>query len=86
MKNAFRVWIRPLGSTCRIRVDGVGNAQWLLKRLGQSFVFKTAEPVNEEDDFPCCSFRVAYDSQMTRRGIERLLGGIPEVTLMTDPA
>ena len=84
--NTFRVWIRPLGNNSRVRVDGVGNAQWLLNRLGHSFVFKTADPMNEEEGSSCCSFRVAYNSQMSRRGLDRLLAGIPEVQLMTDPA
>jgi len=84
--NAFRVWIRPLGSNCRVRVDGTSNAQWLLNRLGHSFVFKTADPMNEEEGSSCCTFRVAYNSQMSRRGLERLLAAIPEVKLMTDPA
>ena len=84
--SAFRVWIRPLGNTCRVRVDSVGNAEWLLNRLGHSFVFKTAEPVNEEDGSFCCTFHVAYSSQVSRRGLERLLTAIPEVNLMTDPA
>ena len=84
--NAFHVWVRPLGDTCRVRVDGVKNAQWLLSQLGRSFVFKTAEPMNEEADSTYCTFRMAYSSQMSRRGLERLLAGIPEVVLMMDPA
>ena len=84
--NAFRVWIRPLESNCRVRVDGIRNAQWLLYRLGHSFVFRTADPMNEEEGSSCCSFRVAYGSQTSRRGLERLLAAIPEVNLMTDPA
>jgi hypothetical protein len=84
--NTFRVWIRPLGSACRVRVDGVRNAQRLLNRLGHSFVFKTADPMNEEEGSSCCTFRVAYSSQMSRRGFERLLAAIPEVNLMMDPA
>ena len=84
--NAFRVWIRSLGGNCRVRVDGLRNAQWLLNRLGRSFVFKTADPMNEEEGSSCCTFRLAYSSQMSRRGFERLLAAIPEVTLMTDPA
>lgn len=84
--NAFHVWLRPLGDTCRVRVDGMKNAQWLLLRLGQSFVFKTAEPMDEEADSSCCTFCMAYSSQVSRRGLERLLVGIPEVVLMTDPA
>ena len=84
--NSFHVWIRPLGNTCRVRVAGAKNAQWLLARLGRGFAFKTAEPMNEEDDSSCCTFRVAYGPQMSRRGLETLLAGIPEVDLMTEPA
>ena len=84
--NAFPVWVRPLGSNCRVRVDGIRNAQWLLDRLGHSFVFKTADPMNEEVGSSCCTFRVAYSFQMSRRGLERLLAAIPEVKVMTDPA
>ena len=84
--NAFRVWIRPSESNCRLRVDGISNAQWLLYRLGHSFIFKTAAPMNEEEGSSCCSFRVAYNSQASRRGLKKLLGAIPEVKLMTAPA
>ena len=84
--NTFAVWLRPLGSACRVRVDGISNAQWLLDRLGRSFVFKTADPMNEEGDSSCCTFRVVYGSEMSRRGFERLLAAIPEVNMMPDPA
>jgi hypothetical protein len=82
--NAFRVWLRPLENTFRVRVDGLRNAQWLLNRLGRSFVFKTAEPMNEDETSSCCTFRLAYNSQMSPRGFERLLAAIPEVQLMRD--
>jgi len=62
--KAFPVWLRPLGSVCRVRVDGIKNAQWLLDRLGRSFVFKTADPMNEEGGSSYCTFRVAYNSQV----------------------
>ena len=80
--NKFSVWVRPSGSKCRLRVDGLGNARWLLDRLGRSFVFKTADPMNEEDGTSCCTFQVAYNYQMSPRRLEKLLGGIPEVRLM----
>ena len=84
--STFCVWIRPLGGNCRIRVDGISNAEWLLNRLGRSFVLKTADPMDEEDGSSCCSFHVAYSSQTSRRGLEKLLAAIPEVKLMTEPA
>ncbi|MBN2022431.1 MAG: hypothetical protein JW809_06515 [Pirellulales bacterium] len=84
--NSFPVWLRPLGETCRVRVDGVQNAQWLLNRLGLSFVFKTAAPITEDADSTNCTFCVAYSSHMSRRELEKVLAMIPEVSVMMDPA
>jgi len=84
--NAFRVWLCPLGSVCRVRVDGIRNAQWLLNRLGHSFVFKTAAPMNEDVATSCCTFQLAYNPEMSSRGLERLLAAIPEVNVMAEPA
>jgi hypothetical protein len=84
--NTFRVWMRPTGGTCQVRVDGIENAKWLIHRLGQFFVFKTAEPVKEDEGSSCCTFRVADSSQISRHRFERLLGAIPEVKLMLDLA
>jgi hypothetical protein len=84
--NTFRVWIRPLGTVCRVRVEGTGNTEWLLDRLSESFVFKTSEPLNDVNGTSHHTFRVAYRPQMSRRAFEKLLAAIPEVKLMTDPA
>lgn len=82
----FCVWIRPLGSNCRVRVDGIKNVKWLLDRLSQSFVFKSSEPIDEDQSSSCSTFQVPYSSQMPRSTFEKLLAGIPEVRLMTEPA
>jgi hypothetical protein len=71
---------------CEVRVDGIKNANWLLDRLGRSFVFKTSEPIDEEVDSPCCTFRVMYGSQMSRGVLERLLAAMPQVSLVAVPA
>jgi hypothetical protein len=84
--NAFRVWLRPLGKTFRVRVDGLRNAQWLLERLGRSFVFKTANPITEDNGSSCCTFHLAHDFRMSPHEFERLMATIPEVQIMTDPA
>jgi hypothetical protein len=80
------VWIRPLGASCRVRVDSKKNADWLLDRLSRSFAFKTCEPVSEDDRSSCCSFRILYTSVMSRLTLDRLMASIPEVQLMSDPA
>ena len=84
--NTFRVWIRPIDRTCQVRVDGIENTKWLIHRLGQFFVFKTAEPVEEDEGSSCCTFRVADSSQISRHRFERLLGAIPQVNLTLDLA
>ena len=82
---AFRVWLRPLGFNCRVQVDGLSNTQWLLGRLGKVAVFKTSEPIGEEGNSPFCTFKVPYSPQLSRNRLERMLAGIPEVTLMSEP-
>jgi hypothetical protein len=84
--NTFRVWIRPLCNVCRVRVDGIKNAIWLLTRLSQSFVFKSSEPIEDDEGASCSTFDVPYNSQMSNFQFERLLAGIPQVQLMSDPA
>jgi hypothetical protein len=84
--NAFRVWIRPLGSDCRVRVDGMQNARWLLNRLSQSFVFKGSESIHDDEASSCSTFQVPYSSQIPRSSFEKLLAAMPEVKLMLDPA
>ena len=83
--NPFCVWIRPSGGNCRVRVDSIKNARWLLDRLSRSFVFKSSEPINEDQGSSCSTFRVPYSSQMPRSTFEKLLAGILEVRLMTEP-
>jgi hypothetical protein len=84
--DAFRVWVRSMGSASRVRVEGIENARWLLGRLSRSFVFKSSEPIHEERDTTCCTFRVPYGSHVSLLAFEKLLTRIPEVRLIPDPA
>ena len=83
--NRFRVWLRPLGGFCRVRVDGIMNAHWLLTRLSRDFVFKTFEPIREEAGSSCCSFQVPYNPPLSHANFERLLAAITPVQLMMEP-
>lgn len=83
--NVFRVWLRPLGNSSRVRVEGNENAHWLIGRLSQAFVFKSSAPIREEGVGCCCSFEVPYGRQTSRGTLEKLLAAIPEVALMADP-
>ena len=84
--NAFRVWVRPLGGACHVRVDGMEKARWLLGCLSQSFIFKSSKPVREVKGTSCCTFQLPYTSQVSRSFIERELARIPEVRLLSEPA
>ncbi len=84
--NPFRVWLSPIDSTCKVRVDGISNARWLLTRLSQFFLFKSAEPIHEEQDSSCCNFRVEYNFQMSHPKFQRLMAAIPEVEVILIPA
>jgi hypothetical protein len=83
--SRFHVWISPLSSACRVRVDGIRNAQWLLNRLSEAFVFKTSEPLDDDQATACASFQVQYGSQMSAPKFAKLLAAIPEVNLMSEP-
>ncbi len=82
----FRVWIRPLGSACRMRVEGRKNAEWLLSRLCQYSIVPTFEPIRDEDGSSCCTFNVVSASPQSCPTFDILLASIPEVKLMWDPA
>jgi len=83
--RSFRVWIRANGDFCHVRVDGRDNAKRLLDCLSQSFVFKTFDPMTEEEG-TFCSFLVPYNPPLSRSSFVKLLAAIPEVRLMSNPA
>jgi hypothetical protein len=86
MLKPFRVWIRPTGDFCQVRVDGKQNAKRLLDLLSQSFVFRTFEPMGEEDGSSFCSFQIPYNPPLSRSAFAKLLIAIPEVRLMSESA
>jgi len=84
--KAFSVWIGRLDGSARLRVEGLDNATWLMRRLSEFFVFKTCEPVLEIPNSSDCTFRVAHSSDVSASRLEKLLAGIKEVTLNREPA
>lgn len=82
----FRVWIRPRGDFCHVRVDGIKNLQWLLGQLSQSFVFRTFEPIGQLDDSLHCTFDVPCNPPLTLSSLRKLLTDIPQVQLMREAA
>lgn len=81
----FRVWVRSIGPGCRVRVDGIANANWLLGRLTQSNVMAPLEPLGVSPGAAICNFNVSYTPSLTLSGFESLLATIPEVCLMQEP-
>lgn len=75
-----------MGTDAKVRVESKAIAAWLLNCLSRFFVFKGSESVNEEECFPCCTFRVVCGSQMSYATFRKMLIGIPEVRMMADPA
>jgi hypothetical protein len=69
------------GYSCRIEMRGIENSVGLLECLSRSFAFKTSAPFRTDDAGDLCTFRIAYGSQFTRRGLESLLLSIPGVKL-----
>jgi hypothetical protein len=84
--NSFRVWIRPGGDFCHVRVDGLENLRWLLGQLSQFFVFRTFEPIGKLVDSQHWTFDVPCNPPLTQAGLRNLLKAMPEVQLMREPA
>jgi hypothetical protein len=84
--KVFNVWISRVDGASGLRVDGLENAKWLLRRLSDFFIFKTSEPVEIVPNSSDCTFRVAHNSQMPGPKFEKLLARIAEVKLLLEPA
>ncbi len=84
--TGFRVWIRPLADACRLRVDGMQNARWLLTQLSRSFLFKSAKPIDDDEGPSSCVFHIRYSSQVSHHTLEKALAAISNVELISDPA
>ena len=70
----------------RTFADVVSDAMWLLTRLSRSFVFKSSEPMTDDENAFSSTFHVPYGSQVSHFKFERLLAGIPQVQLMPELA
>ena len=82
MRKPFDVWLRPLTDrTCRVRVEGRENANWLLARLSTAYVTKTNDPLQQESDSIFYTFDVVYPQQYSHYMLEQLVEGFPPVQL-----
>jgi hypothetical protein len=83
--KAFTVWVTRTDGASSLRVDGLEDTQWLLRRLNEYFVFKTCEPLRDRAGSSEFTFLVAHNSQMSEAQFERLLAGISGVRVVLEP-
>ena len=79
----FRVWIRPSDYEFIVCVEGLENAHWLIDQLGRSFVFRSAQPIYQEQSSTLCSFQVPCHPQLSFLAFKKLLVAMPQVTLIS---
>jgi hypothetical protein len=80
----FRIWLRPLGDACKVRVDGSANAEWLRRWMEKNgFQLSPSLPVAGTAQVV---FQAAFPPQVSQAAVERNLRSMPEVELMHDPA
>jgi hypothetical protein len=58
------------------------NAHWLIDQLGRSFVFRSSQPIYQEQSSTLCSFQVPRHAQLPFSKFKKLLAAIPQVTLL----
>lgn len=80
----INVWVRPLSQGCRVRVESVANAFWILDRLiamNSLAGLLRVELITSEFE---CTFDVPHSSRRTRASLESALTQIPRVQLMVE--
>jgi hypothetical protein len=80
----FRVWLRPSGTDCKVRVEGVENAPLLRERLKAKGI-SSSEPIQLGASKQCI-FHATCPRQITEEGLVQYVSQMPEVELMLDPA
>ena len=78
----MKVWFRPTGGGCKVRVETEDGAKLLAEKLKEHGAVCTG-PVVEHDSCHCV-FYVSYKTKPAE--LETLLKGLPDVELMDDPA
>jgi hypothetical protein len=84
MPQEFNVWIARTDGATRVRVSGLNNTEWLLRRLSNFFVFKSSEGTREASNTSEFTFCVPHRGQLWATGFERILAGIHEVNVISE--
>lgn len=74
-------WLSDDDYACRLAVDGVEFAHNVLDALSRRFAFTSSEPMVEGSRRTQRIFRIAYNSQLSRRQLVQLLASVPGVIL-----
>ena len=82
--SKFKVWLRPSGSDCKIRVEGPENVGLLRERLKARGI-SSSEPIQLSGSRHCI-VHATCPPQITEAGLQIYVSSIPEVELMLDPA
>jgi hypothetical protein len=85
MQSPVRVWVRSLGQSCRLRVENVEQAHWVLARLEEKSALEGLSQIDIRPTEAGCLFEIPNASLRTLASLEVALGEIPEVELMLSP-
>lgn len=80
-----RVWVRSLGNACRVRVEGVHNAEWLVDRLARTSALEGLDSVDLQPHGSICTFEIPNSIARTLASLETELAQMPGVELMLEP-
>jgi hypothetical protein len=80
-----RVWVRSLGSACRVRVEGADSAQSPVDRLAQTPALAGLQFVDVQSSGSTCTFEIPGSPERTLATLEHELASMPDVQLMLEP-
>jgi hypothetical protein len=82
---SIRVWVRSLGSTCRVRVDKEENLPWLVEQLSRDPEYAGLKTLDLSKVREKCLLHISYAESGSLDRLEETLSQIPGVQLMTEP-
>ncbi len=82
LRVKFKVWADSDGSVCRIRVEGVENAKWLLSYLSEKLPGPAFTEPSRIEDSSVVQFDVSATGQAPLWKIQKALIECPNITLM----
>lgn len=82
---SVRVWIRTLGTSCRVRLQSQEKARWVLAQLHERNALAGLTEVEICSTESGCQFQIPNATQRTLATLEVALDQIPGVELMLSP-